>query len=94
VWRRAQEKAQNVHARLLLLLARVRRGELGEEVASLKEIMEANLVRKKQKVVNFYYKMKFAPSFLDKSSLLGEALWNQKFTFISFLVFILLSLPH
>jgi hypothetical protein len=88
VWERAQEGVQNYSARLLLLLARWRRGELQEEVASLKEFMAAHMSRRRAAIIDLYYKMKFAPSFMDRSLLLGEVLWSQKFKIVSLFAFL------
>lgn len=86
LWRRGQDSVQNAHARLLLLLARLQRGELAVEVTLLKDKMEAFFLKKQEVVINFYYKILFAPSLADKSVLVGEALWNQKISLLSILI--------
>lgn len=86
VWKKKQVEMRNIHARLLLLWARIRRGEVAVEVTELKEKMEYFLSRIRKGLINFYYKIKFAPSLGDKSLVLGEEIWNQKFSMTTFLI--------
>lgn len=84
--RRGQDMVQNCHARLLLLLARLHRGEVAVEISLFKDIIKGFFLKKLQAVNNLYYKFKFAPSLVDKSVLIGEELWNRKYALLSYLL--------
>ena len=85
-WNRANDLVQDLHARLLLFLARVRRGQVKEELDILRKLVSDRLVQKKQSILDFYYKLKFAPSTKDRGTLVGELVWSKKWDLISYLV--------
>jgi hypothetical protein len=88
LWSRSQDVVENVIARILLLVARCRRGEIRDEIASMKEWLASVVDPKRQAALDLYHKFKFAPTAMDKISLAGEIGWDQKYTLISFLVFL------